>query len=382
MDFELSPDQRLLRDKIIQFAGKELNEGAADRDRTETFSRGLWLKCGDMGLQGLPVPEEFGGTGLDPLSTAVALEAFGYGCRDGGLVFSVCAHLLACVVPVLKHGSDDLKRRYLPGLCNGTFIAVTAMTEPSSGSDVFAISTRAERDGDGFRITGTKIFGTNAPVADLALVYAVTDRDKAPQGGVTGFLVKTDTPGVQQAQKFEKMGLRSSMLGELVFEDVFVPADAVVGSVGSGTVVFAESMEWERVCIAASQVGTMQHLMEKSIAYARTRTSAGRTIGKYQAVSHKIANMKIRLEASRLLTYRSASRIGQTHRNASDASITKVFASEALVKTALDTVQVLGGYGYLTEYEAERALRDAIGSPLYCGTNEIQRNIIAGWLGL
>jgi alkylation response protein AidB-like acyl-CoA dehydrogenase len=382
MDFELSPDQGLLRDKILQFAGKELNEGAAERDRTETFPRDLWRKCGEIGLQGLPVPEEFGGTGLDPLSTAVALEAFGYGCRDGGLVFSVCAHLLACVVPVMRHGSDQLRRRYLPGLCDGTFIAVSAMTEASGGSDVSAISTRAEPEGEGFRINGTKIFGTNAPVADLALVYAVTDPDQSPHGGVTGFLVKTDTPGVHLAQKFEKMGLRSSMLGELVLEDVFVAGDAVVGSVGNGTVVFSESMEWERVCIAASQVGTMQHLMEKSIAHARTRTSAGRAIGKYQAVSHMIANMKIRLEASRLLVYLSASRIGQTHRNTLDASITKVFVSDALVKTALDTVQVLGGYGYLTEYEAERALRDAISSPLVCGTNEIQRNIIAAWLGL
>lgn len=382
MDFELSPDQRLLRDKIVRFAGTDLNEGAADRDRTESFPQDLWRKCGAMGLQGLPVPEAFGGSDLDPLTTALALEALGYGCRDGGLVFAVCAHLLACVVPVWKHGSEGLKREYLPDLCNGSLVAVSAMTEPSGGSDVFGISTRAESDGDGFRITGTKIFGTNAPVADLALVYAVTDRDKAPHGGITSFLVRTDTPGVHQAQEFEKMGLRSSMLGELVFEDAFVPADAVVGSVGSGTVVFSESMEWERVGIAASHVGTMQYLMEKSIAYARTRTSAGRAIGTYQAVSHKIADMKIRLEASRLLAYRSASSIGKTHRNALDASITKVFVSDALVKTALDTVQVLGGYGYLTEYEAERALRDAIGSPLYCGTNEIQRNIIAGWLGL
>lgn len=382
MDHELTPDQRILRDRIVRFAGKELNEGAGDRDRTETFARGPWLKCGEMGLQGLPVPEEFGGTGLDSLSTAVALEALGYGCRDGGLVFSVCAHLLACVVPIWKHGSDEQRRRYLPDLCCGSSIAVSAMTEPGGGSDVFAISTHAQRVSDGFRITGTKIFGTNAPVADLAVVYAVTDRDKSPHGGITAFLVKTDASGVRLAQKFEKMGLRSSPLGEVVFEGSFVPADAVIGSVGTGAVVFSESMEWERIGIAASQVGTMQHLMERSIAYARTRTSAGRPIGTYQAVSHKIADMKIRLEASRLLVYRSASRIGRSHRNALDASITKVFVSEALVRTALDSVQVLGGYGYLTEYEVERALRDALGSPLYCGTNEIQRNIIAGWLGL
>lgn len=382
MDFDINPEQRALRDQIIDFARRELNDGAVDRDRNETFPEALWRKCGALGLQGLPVPQKLGGEGLDPLSTAIALEALGYGCRDGGLVFSICAHMLACVVPVLEHGSDEQKRRYLPGLCKGASIAVCAMTESSSGSDAFAISTRARPDGEGFRITGTKVLGTNAPVADLALVYAVTDGGTAPREGITAFLVKTDAPGVRRAQKFEKMGLRSSMLGELVLEDVYVPGEDVVGAAGSGAVIFSDAMQWERVGIAASQVGTMQHLLEKATDYARTRSSGGRTIGKYQAVSHKIADMKIRLEASRLLTYRSAALIGRTRRNMLDASIAKVFVSDALVKTALDTVQVLGGHGYLTENEAERALRDAIGSRLYCGTNEILRNLIAEWLGL
>jgi len=382
LDFEWTPDQSTLRDKIIAFARKKLNDDVVDRDRAATFPRDLWLECGVLGLQGLPVAEELGGGGFDPLSTAIALEALGYGCRDGGLVFSICAHLLGCVVPVWKHGNDVLKRRLLPSLCDGRSIAVCAMTEPTSGSDAFAMSTRAEPVGDGFRIDGTKIFGTNAPVADLALVYAVTDRRKAPHGGITAFLVRTDAPGVRVSQRFEKMGLRSSPLGELVFDGAFVSADSVVGEVGNGTVVFSESMDWERIGLAASHVGTMQRLMERAVEHARTRTSAGRTIGKYQAVSHKIADMKTRLEASRLLAYRSASRIDRSHRRALDASIAKVFVSEALVQTALDTVQILGGYGYLTEYEAERALRDAVGSPLYCGTNEVLRNVIAGWLGL
>ena len=183
MDFALSDEQRMLRDTVVRFAQKELNEGIVERDHEHTFSHELWLKCGQMGLQGLPVPEEQGGMGLDPLSVTVALEALGYGCRDGGLVFAICAHLLACVVPIWKHGTEEQKRRYLPKLCDGTLIAVNAMTEPGTGSDAFAMSTKATPDGDGFRINGTKTFSSNGPIADVALVYAITDPEKGYHGG-------------------------------------------------------------------------------------------------------------------------------------------------------------------------------------------------------
>ncbi|MBI4530368.1 MAG: acyl-CoA/acyl-ACP dehydrogenase [Candidatus Latescibacteria bacterium] len=382
MDFALNKDQNTLREEIIRFVRKELNNGALERDREQAFPHDLWLKCGEMRLQGLPVPEEYGGRGLDPLSTALALEAFGYGCEDGGLVFSVCAHLLAGVVPVWKYGSEEQKRRYLPGLCNGTLIAANGMTEPGSGSDIFSMSTRAEPDGDGFRINGTKTLVTNDPVADVVVVYTVTGAKKGLSGGLSVFLVERGTPGLQVSQKFEKMGLRTAMMGAMTFEDVYVPASAVLGGVGAGMTIFFNSMGWERVGISASHVGTMRRLVEKGIERARTRVVSGQPIGKHQAVSHKIADMKIRLEAARLLAYKSAWSLGQTRENAMDASITKVFVSESLVKTALDTVQVFGGYGFLTEYEVERTLRDAIGSTLYSGTNEIQRNIIARWLGL
>lgn len=382
MDFALSEDQRMLRDGIIRFAQNELNDGAAERDREEVFSHDQWKQCGEMGLQGLPVPEEYGGSGLDPLSTALALEAFGYGCRDGGLVFSICAHLLACVVPIWKHATEETKRRYLPGLCSGEIIAVNAMTEPTAGSDAFAMTTRAEPDGDGFRLNGTKILSTNGPVADVVVVYAITDKEKGMHGGISGFVVPTDAPGLTASQKFEKMGLRTSMLGEVVFEDVFVPTEAALGGIGGGPTVFTQSMEWERICIGACHIGTMQHLMETAIEYARERTSGGQPIGKYQAVSHKIADMKIRLEAARLLAYHAAWHLDRKRSSAMEASITKTFVSESLVRTALDAVQVFGGHGFLVEYEVERILRDAVGSTLYSGTNEVQRNIIAAWLGL
>jgi alkylation response protein AidB-like acyl-CoA dehydrogenase len=382
MDFSLTDEQQMLRDEIVRFAQRELNEGVLQRDREHAFPRELWLKCGDMGLQGLPVPQEYGGAGLDPLSTALALEAFGYGCRDGGLVFAVCAHLLACVVPIWKHGSEEQRRRYLPRLCNGRLIAVNAMTEPGSGSDAFAMRTRALPADGGFTIKGTKTFSSNGPIADVALVYAMTDPARGYHGGVTAFLVERGTAGFKPGQVFEKMGLRTCPIGELVFEDVRVTAEAAIGQVGAGSGIFSQSMEWERVCLAACHLGTMQRLLEQATEHARTREAFGQRIGKFQAVSHTIADMKVRLEAGRLLTYRSAWRLDRARSVAMDASMTKLFVSEALVRTAMDTVQLLGGYGFMAEYEVERAVRDAVGSTLYSGTSEMQRNIIASWLGV
>src|SRR5262245_27101947 len=186
MDFSLTEEQKSLRETIVQFASKELNDGVIERDRDQTFSHELWRKCGDMRLQGLCVPEEYGGVGLDALSTAIALEAFGFGCHDGGLVFSLCAHLLSCVLPISKSGSEEQKRKYLPGLCDGTLIGVHAMTEPGSGSDAFALSTKAKAVDGGFVINGTKIFISNGPVSDLVIVFAMTNPDKGYYGGVTG----------------------------------------------------------------------------------------------------------------------------------------------------------------------------------------------------
>jgi alkylation response protein AidB-like acyl-CoA dehydrogenase len=382
MEFSLSEEQRILRDNVVRFAREVLNAGAAERDREQAFSRALWRKCAEIGIQGLPVPEQYGGSGADPLTCAIALEALGYGCRDGGLVFSLCAHLLSCVVPVWQHGNEQQKRRYLPGLCDGTLIGVHAITEPGSGSDAFALRTKAEREDTGFRINGTKTFISNGPVADLVIVFAMTDAKKGYHGGVTAFLVESSTPGFSVSGKFEKMGLRTSPIGELVFSDLYAPAEAVLGGVGSGSALFSASMDWERICLFASHVGTMERLLETSIAYARTRSQFGQAIGKFQAIGHRIADMKVQLEAARLLTYRAAWRLGHARNASLDAAIAKLFVSESLVQAALATVQVHGGYGYMTEYEVERALRDAVGSTIYSGTSEMQRNIIARWLGL
>lgn len=382
MDFDLTDDQRLLREEVIRFARRELNDGAGERDRDQTFSRDLWRKCGEMGLQGLPVPETLGGTGLDALTCAIALEAFGYACTDGGLVFSVGAHLLSCVIPVWRFGTDAQKERYLPGICNGAIIGAHAMTEPGSGSDAFSMRTTAVREGDGWRIDGTKMFVSNGPVADVAVTFAVTSRERGFLGGLTTFLVETSAAGVHVNRKIDKMGLRSSPLGELVFDGVVVNDDAVLGGVGGGSRIFVHSMDWERICLFVAHVGTAQRILERAIEHARTRTQFGQAIGKFQAVAHRLADLKVSVEAARLLVYRAAWQLKSGRSASLDAAMAKLFASETLLRTTLDAVRTFGGYGFMTEYEIERALRDAVGSTLYSGTSDMQRNTIARWLGL
>lgn len=382
MDFSVTDEQKKLRDKIIKFAQQELNADVIARDNDQVFSRELWRKCGETGIQGLPAEQAYGGSNTDALTCAMALEAFGYGCHDGGLVFSICAHVLACVVPVSKHGTDEQKRRYLPRLCDGSLVGMHAISEPNAGSDPFAMQTRAERDGKGWLINGTKAFVSNGPVGDVAIIFAVTDPKKGFHGGTTAFLIEKDTPGFSASSKFAKLGLHTAQVGALILDNVHVPETAVLGGVGASSSVFATAMDWERILLVASHVGAMQRLLEKSIARARKRSQFGQTIGKFQAVSHKIADMKVQLEAARLLTYQAAWRLDHVKSASLDAAITKLFVSESLVRTALDTVQIHGGYGYLAEYDVERALRDSIGSTIYSGTSEMQRNIIARWLGL
>ncbi|MCB1677430.1 MAG: acyl-CoA dehydrogenase family protein [Halioglobus sp.] len=382
MDFSLSSEQKALADSVARFARSELNHDVQSRDRDGRFPHDLWLKCGELGLLGLPVDASHGGSGLDALSTCIALEALGRGCRDSGLNFSICAHLLACVVPVWKHGSEQLKAKYLRQLCSGKLIAVNAMTEAHTGSDPFSMLSRAVPENGGFRINGTKTFSTNGPIADVAVFYAMTDRDKGYHGGVTSFLVDRHEHGFACGQKFAKMGLRTSPICELVFDDVWVPAANVIGHVGGGAGIFTESMEWERICLVACHLGVMQRLLEAAVGYARERRQGGQIIGKHQAVANRIANMKVRLEASRLLVYQAANKLGKKRSVGMDAAITKLFVSEALVETAQDALRTFGGYGFMEEYDVERAVRDAMGSVLYSGTSDLQRNIVASWLGL
>ncbi len=382
MDFSISSEQREICNAINHFAKKELNDDVITRDKNQTFDRTLWKKCGDMGLTGLTIENDFGGMGYDAVTTTMAIEALGYGCQDSGLVFSICAHLLACTIPVWKHGNVMQKSEILPKLCSGEYIAVNAMTEAGTGSNPFSMTATAEAVDGGYLLNGSKIFSTNGPVADIALVYAMTDKEKGFHGGITEFLVKKDFPGFEVGQKFEKMGLRTSPISELVFNDVFVPSDYVVGHVGGGARIFSESMDWERACLVAAHVGTMRRLLEGAIDYARNRVQGGQAIGKNQAVSHRIATMRTRIEASRLMALSAAWSLENSAMASMNASMTKLFVSEAYQKTAADNLQIYGGNGFMVEYEHERYVRDATGSTIYSGTSDIQRNIIAGWLGV
>lgn len=382
MDFTLTSEQDTLKRTIVKFAREQLNDDMLTRDRDQAFSRERWRACAAMGLAGLPVPDALGGAGLDPLSTVIALDALGYGCTDNGLVFSLAAHLMSCVVPLWKFGSPEQQSTYLPGLCDGTKIGVHAMTEPGAGSDSFAMQTRAVRDGDGWRINGTKTFVSNGPEADVIIVFAITDAVKRFHGGVTAFLLERGTPGFTASRKIEKMGLRTAPFGELAFDDVWVPDSAIVGRLGGGSSIFIHAMDWERICLFAAHVGQMERILERGVQYARTRQQFGKPISKFQGVSHKLADLKVQLECARLLTYRAATKLEKTRGVAFDAAMVKLFVSESLVKGALDVLQVFAGYGYATEYEIEREVRDAIGSRIYSGTSDMQRNTIAAWLGL
>ena len=382
MSFSVSEGQRELREEITEFGRSRLTPGAAERDAAGLFSHELWLECGTHRLQGLVVPEEFGGRGLDPVSAVIALEALGYGCADAGLNFAICAHLLACVVPIWKHGSTSQKRELLPGLCDGTLVAANAMSEPGSGSDAFALITKAEMQGDSYCLNGTKTFASNAPVADLVLTYAATDAAKGYHGGITAFVVRRSCAGFRTGAPIHTLGLRTSAMSEVIFDNAIVAADSVLGKVGAGGSIFAESMDWERVCLGAIHVGSMHRLLDASVKHARTTRVAGVAIGKSQGTSHPIADMKVRLEASRLLLYNAAASLKESRSASMDAAIAKLFISESYVATALTAARLLGQSGVTVGNEAERASRDALASTIYSGTSEIQRNIIARWLGL
>ncbi len=382
MDFSLNEEQRLLRD-TLHALGRDLGRDLVAREHAGRFSPEGWRRCGELGVQGLPIPEAYGGVGADLLTTALALESFGAGCRDEGLTFSICAHMQSCAIPVLEHGSEEQRRRFLPALACGELIGGNATTEPGAGSDVFAMQTTAVRDGADYVLNGAKAFVTNGPVADLLLVYAVTDAEHRQFGGISAFLVETGTPGLRRGGEMDKIGLRTSPWCELWLEDCRVPAGRRIGAEGSGTVMFTSSMDWERLLLSMTYVGRMEDTLDRTLEYARTRRQFGRPIGKHQAVADRLVEMKGHLEASRLLLYRAA---WEKQRGGGSAqlriALAKWFTTESRVRSALHSIQVHGGYGCATELEIERELRNAVPATIASGTSEMQKLIVARHLGL
>ena len=381
VDFGWSEEQLAYRASVVEFAQKELNDGLVDRDNAGEFSREAWNKCAEIGIVGLPFPEEYGGQGADALTTILAMEGLGYGCADNGLIFSINAHIWSGAMPIDRFGTDEQKDKYLHGLNDGTLIGVQGMTEPDSGSDAYSLNTTAKLDGDDYVLNGSKTYITNAPVADVFIVFATVDKSKG-WAGLCAFIVEKGTPGLEVGANFKKMGLRTSPMSELVFNDCRIPAANLLGRVGSGMMVFNHSIEWERSCILASAVGTMERQLEKAVQYANERKQFGEPIGKFQAVSHRLVDMKIRLETSRLLLYRLGWILNSGKTSALDAAMVKYRLSEAFVQSSLDAVSVYGALGYMSETEVERDVRDAIAGRIYSGTNDIQKNIIARHMGL
>lgn len=381
MNCAFDQEQLSYKKSVLEFARNELVGDVLALDRNSEFDREAFVKCAKFGIQGLPIPEQYGGSGADPLTVICAMEALGYGCKDNGLLFSINAQMWSFELPLLEFGTEAQKQSYLPRLCSGEMLGVHAMTEPQSGSDAFDLRTEAVKKNGRYVLNGTKMFITNAPIADSVLVFATVDRAKALQG-ISAFIVDKGTAGFSVSKHVEKMGLRTSPMGEIVLQDCEVPEENRLGPEGAGTAIFNCSMEWERGAILASYLGTMQRQVETCVRYARERKQFGKPIGKFQAVAHRIANMKVRLEACRWLVYRVGWLKQQGKSAVMDAAIAKLYVSENFVQSCQDSIQVHGAYGYMTDSGLERELRDSIAATIYSGTSEIQRNIISAWLGL
>lgn len=381
MEFAWSEDQLALRRSILEFAAAELTEDIVALDRTGTFSREQWNKCAAFGILGLAVPEEDGGSGHDILTTMMALEALGSVCRDNGLLFAMNAQMWAVQAPIQRFATPAQREHYLSPMVRGEMIGAHAITEPGSGSDAFAMSSTATRQGDAYVLNGTKTFVSNAPIADVLLVFASTSRARGFMG-ITAFLIDKGHPGLRIGKPIEKMGLRTAPYSEVVLDDCVVPVEARLGNEGNGGTIFKHSMGWERSCILASHVGAMERQLQACVAYARERQQFGQPIGKFQQVSSMLVEMKLRLETSRLLLYRAGWCRAQGEEAVEEVALAKLHISESFVQSSLAAIQIHGGYGYSTEVGIERDLRDAVGGRVYSGTSEIQREIIARHMGL
>ena len=374
MDFDWSEDRLELRRGAVEFATRRLVEGVTERDREGVFSRELWDACAGFGLQGAAVPERWGGGGHDLLSAVAILEGVGYGARDNGMVFSVTAHAASCVALLAEFGSEEQKREWLPRLAAGSAVGATGVTEPDSGSSALALATTATESGGDWVLDGTKTFVTNAPVADLFVVFARTDGPGA--SGVSAFLVRKDD-GVTVSREIAKMGLHTSSTVELLFDGVEIAADRQLGERGQGMRIAFSTLDAGRIAVAAQAVGIARAALELATRYAGERHAFGGPIARFQGVQFPIADVAAKIDAARLLTLHAARVCDAGRPCTQEGAKAKLFASSVAVEASDVAVQTLGGYGYSAEFPAERYYRDAKITELYEGTSEIQRLVIA-----
>ena len=377
MNFDLSPEQKLIQDTARDLATREILPRAAEIDRSHKFPKKIFAQLGELGLLGTMVPERWGGAGMDALSYAVALEEIARACASTAVAMSVQASLVCA--PILGEGDDAQRTRWLPQLTAGKMIGCFALSEPEAGSDAKAQRTRAVKDGGRWVLNGTKNFITNAPVADVMIVFATTDPAKGSRG-ITAFIVPMDTPGLKIGPDDDKLGIRGAPSAQVFLADCAVGDDARLGPEGEGFKIAMRALDGGRIGVAAQALGIARAAFEDATRYALERKTFGQPIAEHQAIQFKLADMRTEIDAARLLLWRAAVTKDRGGRYGREASMAKLFGSEVANRAAKEALQIFGGYGYLTDFPAERHYRDAKITEIYEGTSEIQRLVIASAL--
>lgn len=378
MDFRLTEEQQMIQNMVREFADKELAPVAARLDEEGEFPHEITGKMGELGLFGLPFSEEYGGTGAGYLSYALAVEEISRVCASTGITYA--AHCSIGAGPIYLFGTPEHKKQWVIPCAQGKMFAAFGLTEPNAGSDAGGTQTTAVPDGDGWVLNGSKCFITNAGVAKVAVITAVTDREKGTRG-ISSFVVPTDTPGFKVGQPYRKLGLKASDTREIILDNVRLPKESLLGKPGEGFKQFLIALDGGRISIGALSVGIAQACLDASLKYARERVQFGRPIAKFQAVQFKLADMKMKTELARTMVYKAAWLKDQGLAFSMEAAIAKLYASEAAMQNATEAVQIYGGYGYMKDYPVERYFRDAKLMEIGEGTSEIQRLVIARLLG-
>lgn len=378
MNFELTEEQEMIRKLVHDFAEAEVAPGAIERDRKREFPKEVFVKLGELGLLGLPFPEEYGGGGGDTVSFAIAVEELSRVCGSTGITYS--AHISLGGAPIHLFGTHEQKEKYLTPLCTGEYLGAFGLTEPNAGSDAGGTKTTAVRKEDEWVITGSKCFITNASFAKNLALTAVTDRTKGTNG-ISAFIVPTDAPGFTIIDQYEKMGLHASNTTELILENVSVPKENLLGHEGNGFKQFLATLDGGRIGIGAMAVGIAQGAYEKSLHYAKERKQFGKSLSSFQAIQFKLADMAMQIEFARTMVYKAAWLKDQGKKFKKEAAMAKLFASEMCMRVCDQAVQIHGGNGYMKEYEVERFFRDAKLLEIGEGTSEIQRMVIAREIG-